>query len=254
MTDTAFAARVLSLLDLTELSDGAREDNVEVLIRKALGPWGKPAAICIWPQFVKFAASRLKGKGVAVATVVNFPKGGDDIERTVGDVRGALRDGADEIDMVLPYRAFLDGDTETPAHMIEAVKECLKDNHLLKVILETGAYPDQITIAAASRLAIESGADFIKTSTGKQPACATLEAVDTMLQVIKESVVPAGIKPSGGIRTLDDAKAYLDLADARMGLGWTTPQTFRFGASGLHAAIVEGLGNKAELNDPDGIY
>ena len=254
MTDKLFAARVLSLLDLTELSDGAREDNVEVLIRKALGPWGKPAAVCIWPQFVSLAAGRLKGKGVAVATVVNFPKGGDDVERTVDDVCEAVRDGADEIDLVMPYRAFLDGDSETPTNMIVAVKERLGDKRLLKVILETGVYPDQITIAAASRLAIEAGADFIKTSTGKLPTCATIEAADTMLGVIKESIVPAGLKPSGGIRTLADAKAYLDLADARMGLGWATPKTFRFGASGLHAAIIEGLGSATELNDPDGIY
>jgi len=243
--EQADARRILAMLDLTELSDGAREDTVEACLRKALGPPGKPAAVCLWPQFVSLAARRLQGSGVAVATVVNFPKGGTDEGRVVDDVREALSDGADEIDLVLPYGAFLAGDTQAASGMVEAVRDELTDRHLLKVILETGAFPDAESIASASRLAIASGADFIKTSTGKTAVSATPAAVRTMLEVIHESPEPVGIKPSGGIRTLDDARAYLTLAEAVMGVGWPVPETFRFGASGLHGAIVAVLGGEA---------
>lgn len=238
MSDVAVARRALALLDLTDLTDTCTEAAIDKLVAAAKGPHGAVAAVCVWPQFVKQAKAGLAGSGVRVATVVNFPGGDRDVERVVEDTREALADGADEIDLVLPYGAFLAGDETAARAMVRAVRETVPADRLLKVILETGAYPSQEAVAGASRLAIEEGADFIKTSTGKTAVSATPAAAETMLGAIKASGRAVGLKPSGGIRTLADAAAYLSLADRLMGPHWATPQTFRFGASGLHAALV----------------
>ena len=111
------------------------------------------------------------------------------------------------------------------------------------MILETGSYPDQAAVAAAARLAIAHGADFIKTSTGKTAVSATPEAAETMLHEIRASGRQVGLKPSGGIRTLDDAALYLGLADRILGPDWATPTTFRFGASGLLDLLEDVLRN-----------
>jgi deoxyribose-phosphate aldolase len=237
--DIETAKRVLKLLDLTDLNDACREDHIEALIQKALTPHGPVAAICIWPQFVTLAKSRLKGKGVKVATVINFPKGGDDVERAIEDTAEAIDDGADEIDLVMPYRAFLSGDELSARSMIGEVRDEIDDAGRLKVILETGMFPDQQSIRKAADLAIESGADFIKTSTGKTPVSATPEAVKTMLESIKAADRTVGLKPSGGIRTLSDAKLYLGLVDETLGPVWASPGTFRFGASGLYDVLID---------------
>jgi deoxyribose-phosphate aldolase len=114
---------------------------------------------------------------------------------------------------------------------------------VLKVILESGALGPADTVGAAARLAIDCGADFVKTSTGKIPAGASLDAAGAMLEAIRTAGRPVGLKPSGGIRTFDEAMAYVELADSVMGEGWATPATFRFGASGLLdslLAVVDG--------------
>ena len=232
------ARRALGLLDLTELSDDCTAEAVDRLCALAVGSAGRVAAVCVWPAFVRQAKDALTGTGVRVATVVNFPGGGDDADATAAETSEALASGADEIDVVLPYRALLRGDTEVAAAVLDAVAAQLGPDHRMKVILETGELPDAATIESAARLAIDHRADFIKTSTGKTPVSATLEAAATMLEVIRTSDHPVGLKPSGGIRTLDDAQAYLDLADSVMGPRWATPATFRFGASGLHDALV----------------
>jgi deoxyribose-phosphate aldolase len=150
MTDKEIALRALRLLDLTDLNDGCREDHVEALIQKALTSHGHVAAVCLWPQFVSLAAKRLKGKGVKVATVINFPKGGDDVERAIDDTEEALKDGADEIDLVLPYRALLAGDEATARSMVGEVHDLVEDGgKRLKVILETGMLPDQAAVRRA---------------------------------------------------------------------------------------------------------
>lgn len=239
----AAARRALLLLDLTDLSDTCTEAQIERLCAQAKTPHGPVAAVCIWPQHVKLARQRLAGTTVRVATVINFPAGDDPLNRVIADVEEILTDGAQDIDLVMPYKAFLAGDTQAPAEMIASVNEMLDDTHQLKVILETGAYPDMAAVARASRFAIDNGADFIKTSTGKMTPAATPEAARTMLTAIRDSGMNVGFKPAGGIRTLDDATLYLALADDIMGAGWATPQTFRFGASGLFdvlLAIIEG--------------
>jgi deoxyribose-phosphate aldolase len=255
MTDHDLAVRALKLLDLTELNDGCREDHIEALIQKAITPHGAVAAICIWPQFVTLAKGRLKGKPVKVATVINFPKGGDDVERAIDDTEEALDDGADEIDLVMPWRALLAGDDITARSMIGEVQDLTDDaDAKLKVILETGMLPDQAAVRRAADIAIDCGADFIKTSTGKTPVSATPEAVQTMLAAIKAAARPIGLKPSGGIRTLTDAGTYLGLADAAMGPEWATPATFRFGASGLYDALIGVIEGKVPVSSVKGPY
>lgn len=236
MTDAMLAARMLRLLDLTELSERTSEMQTNDLCRKAVA--GGVAAVCVWPQMVSRARAQLDGAPVAVATVINFPAGGEDIERAVEDTEEALSDGAAEIDLVLPYRAFLAGRRDVAHEMVASVRDIVDGGRRLKVILETGALADAAVIAEASRLAIAAGADFLKTSTGKIAVSATPEAVGAMLEVIRESGRAIGIKASGGIRTFDEARAYLDLADRVMGPGWAQPSTFRFGASGLYDALV----------------
>lgn len=238
ISDADLARRLLSMLDLTELSSPCPESAIATLCAKASGPQGAVAAICIWPQHVSLAKSLLHDKAVRVATVANFPAGGTDAARVADDVEEALSDGADEIDLVLPWRAFLAGDEKGAREIVETARDLIAAPKLLKVILETGEYPDAASIKAASRLAVAAGADFLKTSTGKRPVSATPEAAQAMLEVIRDADRPVGLKPSGGIRTLDDGAAYLALAEQVMGPGWATPATFRIGASGLYDTLM----------------
>ena len=235
----ALARRALALLDLTELGDQATADDVTTLCDKAHGPHGCTAAVCVWPRHVAHAVDLLWGTNVRVATVVNFPSGAEPIDDVVAMTTQALADGADEIDLVIPYQAVLSGDLDAAAATVDAVRDVVPhDSHVLKVILETGELQTADAILAAATLAVEHGADFIKTSTGKTPHSASPEATAIMLTVIREAGRPVGLKPSGGIRTLDDARRYLDQADEMMGPDWATPATFRFGASGLLTALI----------------
>ena len=237
MTTQSSAQRVLSLIDLTNLNDDCTEEDVVELCSRAQGEFGNTAAVCVWPRFVDLCASILRGTSIKVATVVNFPHGGTDVANVVATTIAVLDAGADEIDLVLPYQSMITGDEAQVLSILQAVREVVHAPAHLKVILETGELINLERIRRASELAIKSGADFIKTSTGKTKISATPEAVTTMLQVIRDSGRPVGLKPSGGIRTVADAQQYLDLADAIMGPQWATPRTFRFGASGLLDAV-----------------
>ncbi len=245
MSDVQTAQRALRSLDLTDLTETCTDQAIDALCKKALDPRGPVAAVCVWPQFVKRAQEGLKGSSVRIATVVNFPAGGEDVGRVTDDVQEALSDGANEIDLVLPYEAVRRGDLATATEMVEAVREMIDQNRLLKVILETGELKDAALIETASRIAIDAGADFIKTSTGKTPVSATPEAAEIMLNAIKASGKPVGLKPSGGIRTVADAKVYLDLADRILGQGWATPRTFRIGASSVYDALIAAIEGRA---------
>lgn len=239
MTDAeagAVARRALPLLDLTDLSETCTETKIDTLCRDAKS--GGVAAICVWPRFVEQGARALAGTGIRVATVINFPAGGEDCARATDDTAEALRDGANEIDLVLPYRALLRGDAALARDMVEAVRDTC-GSAILKVILETGELADSTRIRDASRLALEAGADFLKTSTGKSPISATPEAAEAMLTEIRASGRAAGLKVSGGLRSLADAAAYLALADRVMGPGWISQKTFRLGASSLFATLMQ---------------
>ncbi|WP_099865969.1 deoxyribose-phosphate aldolase [Pararhizobium haloflavum] len=228
------AAKALSLLDLTDLTDTCDSAAIAKLCADARGSDGAVAAICIWPRFVAEARSILGSDSeVKIATVVNFPSGDMAVSDVIAQTVQAIADGADEIDLVIPYRALLAGEEEPVKAMVGAIRSVCTDRILLKAILETGELRDRALIRNAAHLAISAEADFIKTSTGKVPVNATLESADIMLTAIRESGRDVGFKAAGGVRTVEDAAAYLDLAETVMGRGWPTPSTFRFGASGL---------------------
>ncbi|HSP29047.1 MAG TPA: deoxyribose-phosphate aldolase [Ilumatobacteraceae bacterium] len=240
------ARRAIGLIDLTDLSDDHAPDGIDELCRRAREHG--TAAVCVWPEYVARCVELLDGSGVRVATVVNFPSGDEAVEDVIAMTQAALADGADDIDLVLPYRAFLAGDPAQAGAVVEAIAALVAPPVLLKVILETGAYPDSESVGAAARLAIASGADFVKTSTGKIGQGASLDAARAMLGEIATAAKDGrtvGLKPSGGIRGFDDAMAYLDLADEAMGEGWATPATFRYGASGVLDALLAELDGTA---------
>ena len=245
MSTKEIAKRALALVDLTSLNDNDTDDVVKTLCKKAHGEYGRTAAVCVWPRFVKLAKEQLKGTGVLIATVVNFPHGGTDVEATVKETEQSIKDGADEIDVVLPYKSFKEGKEDVCKKLLTAVrKACGKTT--LKVIIESGELVHADVITKASRLSIDCGADFIKTSTGKTPVSATLEAANAMLEAIKASGKPVGFKASGGVKTTEQAGEYLALADKIMGKGWVSPKTFRFGASGVLSDLLDKMGYKTD--------
>jgi len=225
------AARLLPLIDLTSLHD-ARDDDIAGLCARAMTPHGPVAAVCSWPDFVAEMKAALAGRGPRIAAVVNFPLGKANAETAADEARTAIAEGADELDLVMPYEAWLAGDEERAAATIRAVRDAA-GKALLKVILETGALRSREPIAAASRLAIAAGADFLKTSTGKIETGASPEAAETILGVIRDTGGGTGFKASGGIRTVADGARYLTLAEDMMGADWVSPERFRIGASRL---------------------
>ncbi|MCG8508675.1 MAG: deoxyribose-phosphate aldolase [Rhodospirillales bacterium] len=233
MDKGATAARALSLLDLTNLNDDCSENDIDDLCARAVTAVGNVAAVCVWPRFVGQCRDRLSGTDINVAAVANFPEGALDTAKAVSETEAIVSDGGSEVDVVLPYGAWLVGEREAARGLVSACKAACGTKAHLKVILETGKLIDPSSIAEASQDAIEAGADFIKTSTGKVDISATPEAAESMLGIIKKMGKPVGFKASGGIRTTEDAALYLALADRIMGPDWTSPKTFRFGASGL---------------------
>ncbi|MCE8004643.1 deoxyribose-phosphate aldolase [Billgrantia ethanolica] len=256
MTELQQAARqALALMDLTSLNDDDSDAVIRELCVRANTPAGHPAAVCVYPAFVPTARQALAEQGLAgkvkVATVTNFPHGEADIERAAAETRAAIAAGADEVDVVFPYRALMAGDAEVGRKLVEACKrEC--GDAVLKVILETGELKDAGLIDRAGMLAIDGGADFLKTSTGKVAVNATLNAAKILLTAIKASGRDVGFKAAGGVRTAEDAAAYLQLAERVMGAEWITPAHFRFGASGLLGSLLETLGVEQDKGSTEG--
>jgi deoxyribose-phosphate aldolase len=241
-SDAAGARRAIGMLDLTSLNDGDTDAAVEALCARANTPAGPVAAVCVWPRFVPTARKALDGTSIRIATVVNFPTGEADAATVAAETRAAIADGAHEIDVVLPYRAYIDGARSLPVALLKACREACGDQALMKVILESGQFPEADLLGWASRDAIAAGADFLKTSTGKTHPAAKLDAAAVMLGSIYESGKPVGFKAAGGIRDAAGAATYLALADHLLGEGWATPQTFRFGASSLLDALLDTAG------------
>jgi deoxyribose-phosphate aldolase len=233
------ARRLLAVLDLTSLNDDDDKAGIERLCARAVTPFGRVAAVCIWPRFVSLCKDRLADSGVRVATVANFPHGAGDPEQVLLEIRQALAAGADEVDLVFPYKSWLAGKHDQARALVSVCKQACGPAVPLKVILETVELATPRHIAAASRDAIVAGADFLKTSTGKTAAGATPAAATVMLAAIREASKTVGFKAAGGIRTLADALPYLELAKGIMGSGWVSPATFRIGASALLDALLE---------------
>ncbi len=226
--------QIISLLDLTNLNDDCDQSAIEALCAQATTPVGDVAAVCVWPKFVSDARTCLgKSSTVQIATVVNFPLGNDAPQVVHTAIDKALSDGATEIDYVQPYTSLINGNTDQVRDAIRSVRKLIPESEKFKVILETGELGSQSQIQSASEIAIGEGADFIKTSTGKVPVNATLEAAAVMMEVIAKTDRNIGFKAAGGIRKVDEAINYLNLADECMGAGWADAAHFRFGASSL---------------------
>ena len=239
--DVAAAARILPLVDLTSLGDADTDAQVDSLCARAID--AGVAAVCVWPRFVPLAKNRLAQTPLRLATVANFPNGSDDLARAASESADALAAGADEVDVVAPIQAILDGDLGLVTELVQACKKEAPEV-ILKVILETGRLEQPARIAAAARAALLGGCDMLKTSTGRFPVGATLEAAAVLLAVIEEADGRVGIKFSGGIRTTQQAAQYLYLVDHFLGSGWTSPETLRFGATALLDDLLKVLRSK----------
>jgi deoxyribose-phosphate aldolase len=195
------------------------------------------ATICVYPRFAKIVSETLEIDGVEVACVSgSFPSSQALIEVKTVETALAVKDGATEIDMVLSVGAFLSGDYDTVCDEIQQMKEACGDKKM-KVILETGCLKTASNIKTASLLAMYSGADYIKTSTGKEMPAATPEAAYVMCQAIKEyyeqTGVQIGFKPAGGLNSVMDALIYYTIVKEVLGEKWLTNQWFRMGTSRL---------------------
>jgi len=247
------AERTLACLDLTSLNLDDTPERIDALCDRAVSPAPgigiHPAAVCIYPKFVGQARGRVHEFGIAVAAVANFPLGTSALDEVVAEVEQALADGADEIDVVFPFRAYLAGDHLSAGELVQRVSEtCHAGSQVakLKVILETGVLHDPATIKAAAAVAVANGADFVKTSTGKLDPAATPEAAVALLEVIaaaQREGQSIGLKVAGGVKTVADAAIYLEMADAVLQPNGAEPHNFRFGASGLLNDIVRVLGS-----------
>lgn len=226
---------LIKCLDLTHLVPSAAPDDLLALQHKALTH--HPAAVCVFLEAIPALRSALSGSGVKLATVVNFPNGNSAWSTVQSEIEQALSLGVDEIDVVVPYQRFLSGEATCIRRFMQSVR-ALCPNQTLKAILETGEYPSPAAIEDAAREAIEGGANFLKTSTGKTSIGATLEAVNAFIDAILDAHRPVGIKVSGGIRTPEQATAFSDLITARLGAKALTPERFRVGASQLLDALT----------------
>jgi deoxyribose-phosphate aldolase len=220
--------RALAVVDLTRLERPDEAEAIDALAAKAVTGAGRVAAICVYPEWIE----RVLGPGVPVAAVANFPAGDDDPGIAAREAGEAVEAGAAEIDVVVPWRTFLAGDAAAIGRTVEATRAAIGDGVGLKAILETGSLGDAGAIRSAGEQALAAGAGFLKTSTGKVGAGASLDATRVLLEVVRDAGHGA-VKASGGIRTAEQAAGYLALADEVMGPGWATPERFRIGASSL---------------------
>ncbi len=234
----------LSMVDLTTLEGADTPERVAALCRKAYRPLPERpdlpscAAVCVYPNRVPDARAVLpRGGPVKIASVATgFPAGQTPLATRIAEVHATVESGADEVDMVIDRGAFLAGHDERVFDEIALVKEAC-GAVTLKVILETGELGTLDNVAAASRLAMAAGADFIKTSTGKIQPAATMEVGLVMLEAIREHYLNTGVlvgmKPAGGIRAAKPALHWLVLVAETLGSDWLTNTRFRFGASSL---------------------
>ncbi len=255
----ACARVILSCLDLTSLNDDDGPAQIDALCEAALSlPWGRPAAVCVWPALAARARQCLP-PDVAVAAVANFPAGACDIEAARRDVELIVQSGAQEVDVVLPWRTLLAHDVPACRALLDAVRRASGPLRL-KVILESGSLPDPESLRQACALALDSGADFLKTSTGKAGTGATPQAAQIMLSAIdshtQAHALAVGFKASGGIRTVSDAALYVELVRQHFGDSGLSPQRLRFGASALLQDLKRVLLGNTEptVNEPPCAY
>ena len=244
MIDKDMARRVFSCIDNTTLNATDNNKSVEAFCRRTmemrLADGTTVAAVCVYPMFVGIAKRTLEGSGIKVASVAGaFPHGQLPLNLRVDEVRRVIEDGADEVDIVINRGLLLAGEYNAVCDEVSEMKAACK-GRTLKVILETGELSPLLIRRAAQR-AIDGGADFIKTSTGKISTGATPEAAEMMLNVVNENVKfnkkTVGFKAAGGIRTPEEALVYAEMAKKIVGNNFINNQTFRIGASRLTESL-----------------
>jgi len=233
---------LIGMLDLTTLEGADTPGKVRSLCQKARTPdpehdYPSVGAVCVYPPMVPVARKQLEGADVPIASVASyFPSGQAAIDERVEEVERVRKAGADEIDVVMNRNAFLSGRYAQVYDEISALAEASGDAHL-KVILETGELETYDAVRLASQIAIDAGADFIKTSTGKIKPAATMPVTLVMLEAIRDHYLETGeqvgMKPAGGIRKAKRALRYLVMVKETLGDEWLTPNRFRIGASSL---------------------
>lgn len=242
---------IFSCLDLTSLNTSDSDESIRSFAERAsqfsysFNEISNVAALCVYPNFTKVAHEGLGSSGVKLAVVAaSFPTAQTFTEVKILETSMAVRMGADEIDVVIPVGTFLEGALDAVIDELKEIREAAGET-TLKVILETGLLKDERNIYRASIIAMESGADFIKTSTGKSTVSATPEAAWVMCRAIRdyynETGIMIGFKPAGGIVTPDDAMVYYFIVKNMLGSRWLTNEYFRIGASRLANNILSEL-------------
>jgi len=256
---TAWLLRAVTVIDLTTLAGDDTQSNVKRLCFKAKSPLMNDikkdlkienlpittGAVCVYPNRVKEAVKFLEGTGVPVASVAaGFPAGQTSMVQRLEEIRGAVADGALEIDIVISREHVLQGNWTKLYEETKQMREACGESHL-KTILSTGQLANLTNIYKASLVCMMAGADVIKTSTGKEAVNATFPVALTMLRAIREyherTTYKVGFKPAGGIRKAKDALVWLSLMKEELGDDWTKPDLFRIGASSLLTDIERQL-------------
>lgn len=246
--------KLFGSIDLTSLNTEDTDAKIQAMVEKvnqfaaSYPDMPNVAAICVYPSKVPVVKANLEAKNVQIASVGGgFPSSQTFIEVKAAECRAAVEAGADEVDIVISVGTFLEDNYDKMKQEITTQKESIGDKHL-KVILETGALASLEAIYKASMLAMEAGADFIKTSTGKQEPAATIEAAYAMCTAIKDFHVQTGkkigFKPAGGISQPEDALAYFAIVKEVLGDEWLTPSLFRIGASRLANRLLSAVINE----------
>lgn len=237
MTNQLKLQQLVKLLDLTRLTDNDQSDAMAIWLHQQAGAPISPAALCVYPEFLTQTGQFVQQQGMSskLATVVNFPSGDASVELVSAEIANALALGADEIDCVLPYRQLLAGHCEQVSQFLKQVRQACQDK-CLKVIIESGELITPQQIIKATELVIDSGADFVKSSTGKVAIGITLEAARNMLTVIAGAGRPVGFKASGGVRTVPQALELVAMYEQITGQ-LAQPELMRIGASTLFAEI-----------------
>ena len=250
--------RALGMIDLTSLTVSDTPTKIAAMTEKVNGfadiypQYPRPASICVYPNLAKTIADARYGRDIHITAVGGgFPASQTFLNVKIAECVAAVKDGADEIDIVLAHNSFCDGRYEDCAKEISDIKAAIAGVNPavhLKVILETGALPGYDAIATASFLAMEAGADFIKTSTGKTGVSATPEAAYVMCECIRAFCAltgrKVGFKPAGGLSSAEDASLYYGIVDTVLGSEWLNPGLLRFGASRMANNLLGALEGK----------
>lgn len=234
--EEAVAQTAIRLMELTSLNTDDTPERIVALCHRALTPLGNVAAVCVLPKFAGLARRTLDtllAREVKVVAAVNFPNARASIATVESETHAAMLMGADEIDLVYPFNDHLMGDRMMGARMIAACKAKCGSRGQLTVSLETGVLADPQIIHSVCRTAIAEGASFLKPGTGRQVEGATAQAVRILLEAISERSYLVGIKAPGNVRTLEQAKTYIDMACNRFGPQWLEPGRMRLGTSSL---------------------